>query len=65
MRPTAGLDVGDVLGVADIRDVEDSDAPEAVVADGLVHAFAAAVQPSAESLTGDEEQIAGHGHVAL
>ena len=65
VRPPAGLHVGDVLGVPDVADVEDPDPAQAVMAHRLLHALGAAVEPAAESLARDEEQVLVHRDVAL
>jgi hypothetical protein len=65
VRAAAGLHVPDVLGVADVGDVEDADAAEAVRAHRRLYALGAAVEPAAEALAGDEEEVAVDRHVAL
>ena len=65
VRTPAGLHVGHVLRVGDIRDVEDADAAQTVVAHSLLHALVTAVEPSAESLAGHEQQVVVHRDIAL
>ncbi len=61
----AGLDVGDVLRVADVGHVEDADAAQPLVAHGVRHALGAAVEAAGEPFAGDEEEVLVDGHVAL
>src|SRR6202521_3456268 len=65
MRAAAGLNVADVLRIADVADVEDADTAQAIVAYGILDALRAAVEPSAVSLTGDEEKVFVNRHIAL
>ena len=65
MRSAARLHVREVLGTRDVGDVEDANAAEALMRNGVVHALAAAIESPAESLTGDEQQVAIYRDVAL
>src|SRR5690606_13767919 len=65
VRSAARLDVADIARIADVRDVEDADAAQTVMAHRLGHALRPAVQPSAQALTGYEQQVAVDRHVAL
>ena len=65
VRAAAGLHVADVARVVPVADVEDADAAQPVMADGVPHAFGAAVQPAAGGLARHEQQVAEHRHVAL
>ena len=50
VRAAAGLHVGDVLRVGDVRDVEDANAAQAILADRLGHALDAAVDAARSGL---------------
>src|SRR5262245_17671094 len=65
MRPPAGLHGGDLLGVVDVRDVEDANAAEPLLAHGVRRALTAAVEPASRLLHGEEEQVPVESRVAL
>ena len=65
VRAAARLDVRDVLRIRDVGDVEDADAAQPIGAHRVPHALPAAVEPAAEALARDEEQIPVDGDVAL
>ncbi len=65
MRAAARLDVGDLLRLPDIADVEDAHAAEALGTDRRVDALRAAVETAARLLDRHEEQVAVDRHVAL
>ena len=65
VRAAAGLHVGDVARMRDVGDVIDADAAQPVLADRLVHPLGAAVEPRAQILARDEEEVLVGGDVAL
>ncbi len=65
VRAAARLHVADVLRIGDVRDVEDAQPAQALLAHGVLHTFAAAIEASGESLAGDEQQVLVHRHIAL
>src|SRR6185437_7546020 len=65
VRPAAGLHIGDVLRVVDVADVEDANAAQALLADRVLHALAAAIEASAGCFARNEEEVLVDGNVAL
>ena len=65
VRAAAGLHRRDLLRIADVGDVEDAHAAEAVLADRLGHALHAAVDAAAGLLDRHEQQVAVDRDVAL
>ncbi|OLC07468.1 MAG: hypothetical protein AUH41_10405 [Gemmatimonadetes bacterium 13_1_40CM_66_11] len=61
----ARLHIGDMPWVGQIGRVEDADAAQPVMADGIGDALRAAVGASVQCFAGDEEEIAVHRDVAL
>ncbi|PYO88968.1 MAG: hypothetical protein DMD66_06350 [Gemmatimonadetes bacterium] len=54
-----------MAGVGDVRRVEDADAAQPLMTDGIGHALLAAVGAPVQRLTGHEQQVAEDGDVAL
>ena len=65
VRSAARLDVADVFGVCDIRDVEDPDAANTLLAHRRGHTLSAAIQARRRCLGRHEQQVLVDGHVAL
>ena len=65
VRPAAGLNIGNVLWLRDVRDVENADAAQPVLADHVFHALIAAINAARGRLARHEEQILVHRNVAL
>src|SRR5512143_70197 len=65
MRAAAGLNVGDVPRMRDVRDVENAYAANPLLAHGVLHALTAAVDASRVSLGRHEQQVLVDRDVAL
>jgi len=65
VRAAARLHVADVLRISDVADVEDAKSAQALLADGVLDALRAAVETSAISFAGDEEQVLVNRDIAL
>ena len=65
VRATAGLHRRDLLGIANVGDVKDAHAAEALLAHRLDHALRAAIDAAARLFDGHEQQVAMDRDVAL
>src|SRR3954462_13198688 len=65
MRAAARLNIGDVLRVRDVADVEDANSAQSQLAHRVLHTLGSAVDASAEILTRDDQQISIDRHVTL
>ena len=65
VRAAAGLNIRHVHRIADVGDVEDSDATQSILTYCFLNTLSSAVKSSAETLTGNKHQVAVDRNVAL
>jgi len=65
VRSAAGLNVADVLRIVDVADVEDANSTQPILADRVLYATGAAVDPGGEIFARDEQEILVDRDIAL